>query len=134
MELIANIIIGLITGLYSGIIVSRSARFSVARSALVRSIQEVGYRIDHSAATVMGNPLALSGLYYAMAEFVSLGHATSVKEVEGVDKELIQALKDLTADPSTNGQAKFNNTIQNWQRKVMNLKPDWCQILFFGRI
>ncbi|MBJ9658660.1 hypothetical protein I5588_29510 [Burkholderia multivorans] len=134
MEIIVNIVIGVLTGLYAGLIVARAARFNSARSDLVLAIQKVGYRIDESGNTVMGNPAYLSEVYYAIAQMTSLGHSSVSPQINSIGDDLLKALKELTENKASDGPTKFNAQVTSWQKTVRALRPDWCQLLVCGQL
>lgn len=134
MEIIGNIVIGVLTGLYAGLIVARAARFNSARSDLVLAIQKVGYQIDGAGNTVMGNTTALSEVYYAVAQMTSLGHSAVSLQINSIGEDLLRALRELTENKTAEGQTKFNDQVKSWQKKVRALRPDWCQLLVCGQL
>lgn len=139
--ILGNIAIGILTGLYSGLIVARWARFNAARSDLLLAIQNAGFRYDATLSWVICNPDGITDIYYAVAKMKALGHPAASSRVEPIGDELRNAMKAVLADAKSNNgqasgaaQAEFNARFTAAQQVVGSLRPDWLQLLVCGRV
>ena len=128
ISLILAVPIGIITGLYSGFIISRYIRFSDLRNQLIRIIRSIEYIQEENYVAIQNDqdvakiPLIASDLFF-------LKHKNAGEIVTKL-RSSIDQMKILAASGQIDVLA-YDDSYKQWQTIVNNLTPNRAVLLSF---
>jgi hypothetical protein len=115
ITLFASIPIGIISGLYTGIIVSKYARFAELRSEALRVVRGFNYIGDGQRISLLSGS-ELSDLSLIASELMQLGHKRAglvVREIEN-----LAASARMSVEASKMQVEDLNISLLAWQRTL----------------
>jgi len=109
---------GLITGVYTGLIVSRIARFAELRAESLRIIRSINY-IQEPIGLAIWNDSDVSRLGLIASELLFLKHNKAAKLMLTVEGSIIN--EKLNAGSGQIGFTEYNQSMKDWQSTLRNL-------------
>lgn len=132
ISLFLGIPIGIISGLYTGIIVTRYARFAELRNEALRIIRSIDF-MQESSSIQISNDHDVSKLILISSDMFFLRHIKAGELVSQLSQQI----------QSTNNEARYgrinisdySNRYASWQTSARNLPPNKFVICsFWGRL
>jgi hypothetical protein len=125
-ELLVAIAIGLLTGLYSGLIVARVARFAGLQSEAKRLVQSLNWIPDDPAierATIKSIGRLNAQFVLISSELYFLKHKDAGNTINTISADFVQIL----GTPRLGEKIDACDT--RWQKAIRMMQPNWCAIL-----
>lgn len=129
LALILSLPIGIASGLYSSLIVTKYARFSELRREALRIIRLINYIGDDTRVTVQ-EPANLSSLALIASDLYGLGHPSAGGTINslydailGANRSVLSGAMDLRTYASQHGE---------WQRQARDIDPNMKIYLPWG--
>ena len=126
MSLILSIPIGIISGLYAGVIVARYQRFADLRLQAKKVILEIDW-IWEETKMVFPRRKDLPEFSTIASDFFFLGHKPAGTEVPEVWQDVTRTMNEARAG-RVNSE-KFNESYGRWQHQIRSLSPRMFPIL-----
>ena len=125
-EIVISIGTGIITGIYSGFIVARMARFAALTGEALRLVRQIDFifgDVAQEAATL--KQLANAGAQFTLisSDFYARGHTKAGDNLNAISQEFgaITSTRPLTKN--------FMTQYVDWQRRVRTSPANWGTIL-----
>lgn len=121
LSLVLSLPIGIVSGLYSSLIVTKYARFSELRREALRIIRSINYIGDDQHMTVQ-EPANLSSLAQIASDLYGLGHRSAGDTVNSLYDAILGANRAVMSgaiDPRT-----YMSQHDDWQRQAREVDPD----------
>jgi hypothetical protein len=128
IALILSVPVGIISGLYSGLLVARYQRFSDLRSQVLRIIREIDF-VDQNSQINLPRRREVPELSLIAGDFIFLQHAKAGKRTLCLQKEISEALY-LASIGKLDYQA-FEKQHSCWQDAARRLRPNPICLLRF---
>jgi hypothetical protein len=120
ISILLSIPIGIISGLYSGLIVTRYARFAQSRDELLRIVRKIQFvRADNSVR--IWNDEDVPNIVFIQSELYFLKHREAGRSVGQLCSEIM-----ATNRRAKSGQINFDEYSERhggWQNQGRNLRP-----------
>ncbi|MBD9437962.1 hypothetical protein IB223_17825 [Pseudoxanthomonas sp. PXM03] len=119
--LILSLPIGIVSGLYSSLIVTKYARFSELRREALRIIRSINYIGDGAQMTVQ-EPANLSYLALIASDLYGLGHRSAGDTINSLYDTILGANRSVMSgamDPLT-----YISQHGDWQRQAREIDPN----------
>jgi hypothetical protein len=116
-----SILTSIISGLYTGLIVTRYTRFSDLRNESLRIIRKIDY-VEERGITVITNDKDISDLCLIGSELILLSHKEASNEIFKLHKEIISSIYE-----ARNGRIsskEFNDKFILWQNVAREIPPN----------
>lgn len=123
-----SIPIGVVTGLYSGIIVSRYSRFAELRDQLLRLIARIEY-VDVNGNLEVKNHDVTDGVVFIVGDLVFLKHKKAGDVVSCLNNDMMTMKARVEF-----GRVDFNtykDAIHNWHKLAREISPNILALLSF---
>lgn len=132
ISLLLGVPIGLISGLYTGLIVARYSRFAELRNETLRIIRRIEF-MEEGPSVHITNDEELPKLHLIAGDLLFLGHKKAgeyVLELSGEMRKANHAARNGALDYAT-----YSKTYERWQAKARAL-PGGKKVLlsFWGRL
>lgn len=127
LEFVINSIVALLTGISTGLVVSRMARFEELRNEARRIVWGIDYIYGEGARPRVTEQRPVGELLYVSSELYALKHASAGGAVSDLLQEITATLYSPPADAET-----MNRRYLDWQRTCRELKPDRRVIFSIG--
>lgn len=132
ISLFLGIPIGIISGLYTGIIVTRYARFAELRNEALRIIRSIDF-MQESSFIQINNDHDVSRLILISSDMVFLRHSKAGELVNQLSKEIQST--NIAARSGQINIIDYSNYYGDWQTRARNLPPNKFVIFSFrGRL
>jgi|ERR1039457_1700953 hypothetical protein len=126
LSLILSLPVGVISGLYSGLIVARYQRFSDLRTRVLRIIREIDF-IQEGSKFVFPRRKEVSELFFIASDFFFLSHERAGEETLRLEAEITETLRKASRG-GIDFEA-FNSIYLSWQERGRHLGPSLVWIL-----
>lgn len=118
-ELIFTVFVGVSSGVYSGLIVYRMARFQEIKSQFKRGITNIDFiGCDNRIDRISGFDACVFS--DVASDYLELGHTSAGMKVMEIDRRIGEAIynPDITIDD-------MGREFENWQKICRELKPNY---------
>lgn len=133
ISLILGIPIGLISGLYTGLIISRYARFAELRNEVLRAIRRIDFMQEETFVRIMRGSEIQGFLTLVSADLLFLAHRKAGARVQSLAIEIAQ-VNQL----AMTGQLiveEYGSHYANWQEQARELPPNmWVIWSIWGKL
>ena len=132
ISLILGIPIGLISGIYTGIIVSRLVRFAELRNETLRIIRGINF-IERPPVIEVSNENETSKLILISGDMYFLKHSKAGDILHSLSIEISRTNYEAKAGKTT--LTEYSKHYEEWQIKARNLSPNkWVIFRLWGSI
>lgn len=128
MEFFANIIVGMLSGIYAGLIVARYQRFADLRLEARKIVLRIDF-MDEESRIVLRNERGIEGFPIIASDLFFLRHRQAGEAVNGLWSKMSKVLYD--AQHGKMDFATFCTEYAAWQKEVRSLRPNLWQLLRF---
>jgi hypothetical protein len=128
IALIFSVPVGILSGLYSGLIVARYQRFSDLRSQVLRIIREIDF-VDENGQINLPRRKDVPELSLIAGDFMFLRHAKAGKRTLCLQKEISEAL--YLASLGKVNYETLEKQHASWQDDARRLRPNPICLLRF---
>ncbi|MEA9885243.1 hypothetical protein VDG05_12965 [Xanthomonas campestris pv. raphani] len=120
MELLTNILVGVMTGLLSSWLVTKFARFSSVRGEALRIVKRIDY-IWEMGPKFFNHESSSSDLFILASDLLYLGHGLAGDKLIAISQDLTQVLSDAQAGKLS--YEDFDKRYNEFQSRVRLLLP-----------
>jgi len=132
ISLFLGIPIGIISGLYTGIIVTRYARFAELRNETLRIIRSIDF-MQESSSIQISNDHDVSKLILISSDMFFLRHSKAGELVSQLSQQIQST--NIEARSGRINISEYSNRYGSWQASTRNLPPNKFVICsFWGRL
>ena len=133
VSLLLGIPIGLISGLYTGLIISRYARFAELRNEVLRAIRRINFMQEETFIRIMHGSDIQGSLTLVAADLLFLVHRKAGAQVQSLAIEIAQ-VNQL----AMTGQLiveQYGSHYADWQERARELPPNmWVIWSLWGKL
>ena len=125
-ELLIAIAIGLLTGLYSGLIVARMARFAGLQNEAKRLVHSLDWILDDPAierATIKSIERLNAQFVLISSELYFLKHKDAGNTINTISADFVQILGTQRLGE------KIDARYDRWQQAIRMMQPNWRAVL-----
>ena len=126
VSLVMSIPVGILSGLYAGLIVARYQRFSDLRSKVLRIIREIDF-VDEIERIAFPKRTELVELTLVASDFFFLKHERAGDETLRLQSEISESLR--LGSQGELDYATFDRRYSDWQKRGRRLSPNLFWIL-----
>ena len=121
LSLVLGIPIGLVSGLYTGLIVTRYARFAELRNETLRIIRAINFMQGESSLSITSDE-DVPKLVLIASDLLFLNHQEAAKQVN----EIFQEIASMTYDGRSSrvNSEEYGNRFKAWQQTARELPPN----------
>ena len=118
-DIVVNVFVALLTGISTGLVVNRMARFEELRNEARRIIWGIDYLYDGGDRPGIVEQRPVGELLYVSSELYALKHASAGESLSRLLEEITATLSSPPADVET-----MNQRYLGWQGVCRQLKPE----------
>jgi hypothetical protein len=126
LALLVSLPIGVISGIYSGLIVARYQRFSELRSRVLRIIREIDFMPSDGRVAFLARQ-GVPELTFIASDFFFLKHTRCGEQTLGLQTKITEAI--CLGSAGKIDCKDFGKRFDDWQTAGRRLKPDAVQLL-----
>ncbi|NYZ62569.1 hypothetical protein [Luteimonas deserti] len=119
--LLLSLPIGIVSGLYSSLVVTKYARFSELRREALRIIRSIDYIGDETHMTIR-EPRSLSSLALIASDLYGLGHRPAGDKVKSLYDIILGANRSVVSGAMVTHTYMAQHA--DWQRQVREIGPN----------
>ena len=120
-----DFLIGMVSGLYSGVVVSRYFEFQNLKFRVWETILNMSGKIGTGSPDLQ-DPNAFAKLNFPSQQLRRAGHINAADEVDVVAKQIGDKLAEIKI---TSNEQDISSLKDNWLREAQNLKPCCCALI-----
>jgi hypothetical protein len=121
-----NLSVGVVTGLYSGLVVARYQRFSDLRSQAKKTILEIDY-IHENGRMIFPRRSEVPEFTQIASELLYLKHRKAASRLLNLQSEIYSSIQD--AGMGRISYDNFQSQYLEWQRAISAISPNPFQLL-----
>ena len=125
-SLYLSIPIGLISGLYAGLVIARYQRFADLRLQAKKIILEIDY-ISEGTKMLFPHRQDTREFHIIASDLLFLGHTSAGIKMLEISQEIQQSISE--AKSGTIDFKKFDEKYLSWQQSIRSLSPKMLQIM-----
>lgn len=129
-ELAMALVPGAVAGYYSGLLMAKQAKFNSLKHEALRCIRRIDY-LPQGVGTALRETDRVKDLLLIASELFHLRHRRAGENLMAIAKHASQL---INGGHATTPVDAVQAQVEDWQRRIRQLRPGWRFILPWGQI